>query len=201
MPQYAPQDKGEASISQLALPPARGGVGRDTSPSSSDSGGSHSKLGDEVTRVSSYSPYASYPADAYRDESEAPILPPNFPSHTSPEPMYPQPGGYAAPAYGETERQEPGRKRQPSGRGFSLVDTGPIPVEGQVAPHDPVRRVSRQQGQQHRRRSSSRNDLVSPISSSSHVSQLPPGAVSTLYQLRGRVELMLIVGTTSILRF
>ena len=50
----------------------------------------------------------------------------------------------------------------------SLVDSGPVPA----APHDPVRRVSR-----HNRRSSSRNAL-SPLSNTSHSSQLPPGAVS-----------------------
>ena len=50
----------------------------------------------------------------------------------------------------------------------SLVDTGPVPA----ATHDPVRRVSR-----HNRRSSSRNAL-SPLSNTSHSSQLPPGAVS-----------------------
>jgi chitin synthase len=155
-----------ASMSQYTPPEKTDGSGgRDASPASSESGGSHYKSGDEAVRVSEYSPY--YPSDAYRDE--APILPPVFPSHASPD-SYSHPSGYGqVPAYDPIPPS--------SSRGVSLVDVGPVPAGGQMAPHDPVRRVSKQQTQ-HRRRSSSRNDLLSPTSSASHSSQLPPGAVS-----------------------
>ena len=176
------------SMSQLALPPARGlGIGRDPSPgSSTESGHVASRLergpSDDPSSfthssgsASAYSPYNAYPTETYHDEAEAPILQP-YRSTSSPEPAYIQPGHYSSPIYGEPESQVPQqRTRQASlqsqhGRGVSLVDTGPVPV----APHDPVRRVSR-----HQRRSSSRNQLVSPISSSGgHAGQLPPGAVS-----------------------
>lgn len=178
-----------ASMSQLALPTSRGyPIGRDVSPGSSTESGHVAKLergpSDDPSSFShssaSYSPYTVYPTDSYHDEAEQPILPPTFASSStsSPEPAYIQPGNYSSNMYAEPENiaqqyhQQPvntSRPRQSSqhGRGVSLVDTGPVPV----APHDPVRRVSR-----HQRRSSSRNQLVSPVSSSGH--HLPPGAVS-----------------------
>jgi chitin synthase len=165
MSQYAssPEAKPDNSVSQLALPPlrTRADAGRmERGPSDDPSSMSHSSAG--------YSPYQAYP-ETYKDEAEQPILPPNF---IQPEPAYVQPSNYG---YAEPESQTRPRQRQPShGRGVSLVDTGPVPVGGQQAPHDPVRRVSR-----HARRSSSRNHLVSPVSGNSHSSQLPPGAVST----------------------
>lgn len=190
-----------SSMSQLALPAARGVplLGRDSSPGSTESGTSvpshgHLERGpsDDPSAFShssaGYSPYAPYSNETFIDEAEQPILPPNFPfnsTHSSPEPGYIQPGQYSsAPVYAEPEHNlvhPPARSRQHStpvqGRGVSLVDTGPVPVGGQ-APHDPVRRVSR-----HARRSSSRNQLVSPVSASSHTSALPPGAVSELISL------------------
>lgn len=60
-------------------------------------------------------------------------------------------------------------RRQAHSRGVSLVDSGPVPA----APYDPVRRVSR-----HNRRSSSRNQLVSPVTGGSHSSHLNSGGVS-----------------------
>ncbi len=196
MSQYAPSPDGKidpASMSQLALPASRGLpiLMRDPSPNSAESAGSQARLArgtsDDPSTTShssaAYSPYQAYSNEQYTDEAEQPILPPNFPfnsTHSSPEPAYIQPGQYSSAVHAESESagqpiQQPARTRQPSanGRGISLVDTGPVPVGGQVTPHDPVRRVSR-----HARRSSSRNQLVSPISSSSHTSTLPPGAVS-----------------------
>ena len=174
-----------ANISQLALPAARGlGIGRETSPGSSSESGYAGRLergpSDDPSSFThssaSYSPYTAYPGDAYADEAEQPILPPHFPSSStsSPDSAYIQPGHYSSGAYGDAEviqQQAAPRTRQPSqhGRGVSLVDTGPVPV----APHHPVRPVSR-----HQRRSSSRNQLVSPVSSAGHQSHLPPGAVS-----------------------
>ncbi|WVQ83493.1 hypothetical protein IAT38_005634 [Cryptococcus sp. DSM 104549] len=185
MNQLAPSpEHNGGSMSQLALPPAqRGGVGRDHSPSSTESGASYGVSGEDTGNYAqnqynnAYQPYAN---EIYQDEAEQPILPPNYISNssTSPEPAV---GGYGAPgvAYGEPEQGLQARTRQPSQRGVSLVDTGPVRTGGQVAPHDPVRRVSR-----HQRRSSSRNQLVSPISSSSnggHQGQLPPGAAPPQY--------------------
>lgn len=199
MSQYA-QSSPEArvdpsSMSQLALPAARGfPIGRDPSPGSSTESGHAARLergpSDDPSSFThssaSYSPYTVYPNETYHDEAEQPILPTAFASSStsSPEPAYIQPGHYSSNMYAEPDsiapqyqqqqqqqqrQQAPPRTRQHSqhGRGVSLVDTGPVPV----APHDPVRRVSR-----HQRRSSSRNQLVSPVSSSSH--NLPPGAVS-----------------------
>ena len=188
-----------ASMSQLALPASRGIplVGRDSSPGSIESGTSAPSQGhlergpsDDPSAFShssaGYSPFAPYSNETFTDEAEQPILPPNFPftsSHSLLDSGFIQPGQYSsAPVYAELEHglppvQPSARTRQPSapqGRGVSLVDTGPVPVGGQVAPHDPVRRVSR-----HTRHSSSRNQLVSPVSSSSHSSVLPPGAVSS----------------------
>lgn len=181
-----------ASMSQLALPAARGVpiIGRDPSRGSVESGISQIRLerglSDDPSSFShssnAYSPYRPYSNESYNDEAEQPILPPNFPfssATSSPELSHPQPGQYGTAMHVEPEPvnaprvQAPPRSRQATshGRGISLVDTGPVPVGGQ-APHDPVRRVSR-----HARRSSSRNQLVSPVSSSSHASHLPPGAV------------------------
>jgi chitin synthase len=140
-------------VPQLALPPAR----REASSNSLDRSDDPSTF----SHSSSFTqPYQPYPNDAYSDEADAPILPPQFSSAphsstSSPEPVYMKPG--------QTENRG-------HGRGVSLVDTGPVGM-AQVA-HEPVRRVSRQQ----KRQSSSRN-LVSPTSSNSH-SALPPGAVS-----------------------
>ncbi|ORY25238.1 chitin synthase-domain-containing protein [Naematelia encephala] len=183
MSQYAsgPGEKGE-SMSQLALPVARNApmpIGRDPSPSSSESGfGGRLERGlsddpSSFTHSSaSYSPFQPYTSDTM-DEAEQPILPPHFPQSA------PEPQSYYQPARHYSAEPEPvaatqPRQRHPShGRGVSLVDTGPVPAGGQVAPHDPVRRVSR-----HQRRSSSRNQLVSPVSTSSQNHSLPPGAVS-----------------------
>jgi chitin synthase len=186
-----------ASMSQLALPAARTVpiIGRDPSPgSSAESGASVPPLrnlergpSDDPSSFSQssapYSPYQPYSNESFIDEAEQPILPPHFPfrsSNSSPEPGFIQPGQYSSPVYAEPQHavspvQPPPRSRQAAahGRGVSLVDTGPVPVGGQAVPHDPVRRVSR-----HARRSSSRNQLVSPVTASSHTSVLPPGAVS-----------------------
>ncbi|GMK54404.1 hypothetical protein CspeluHIS016_0109900 [Cutaneotrichosporon spelunceum] len=62
-------------------------------------------------------------------------------------------------------RREPGPGAQ---RGVSLVDPGVAPASAA----DPVRRVARQ----HKRHSSGRGGVTSPVSSSSHHSTLPPGA-------------------------
>ena len=173
-----------SSMSQLALPPARGlSFGRDLSPGSSTESG-HARLerglSDDPSTFThssaSYSPYQAYPTEGYHDEAEAPILQPGYGS-ASPEPSYIQPGHHYPEADVVAQRT---RQRQPSqnssyGRGVSLVDTGPVGT----TPHHPVRRVSRQPQQQgqHTRRGS-RNQLVSPVSSNSHASMLPPGAVS-----------------------
>ena len=180
-----------ASSSQLALPQTRGlpGMGRDPSPSSTESGsagrlerGPSDGPSSFTHSGVSHSPYRAY-NETYYDDSDQPILRPSLPvgSFTSsPEPAYTQPVG---PVFVEPEVLSP--TGQPSGmsthsshgshgRGVSLVDTGPVPVGGQIAPHDPVRRVSRHQ----QRPSSSRNQFLSPVSSSSHSSTLPPGAVS-----------------------
>jgi chitin synthase len=163
MSQYASSpDVKVDNMSQLALPR---GIGREASPVSDRGKLERGSSDDPSTHSSTYSPYHAYPSETYQDEAEQPILPPNF---IQPEPFV-QPSNYA---YAEPTRQ-------PShGRGVSLVDTGPVPVGGQQAPHDPVRRVSR-----HQRRSSSRNHLVSPVTGPSHASQLPPGAVSLLCRL------------------
>lgn len=149
-----------SSIPQLALPPARP---MGSSPSSSES----------VTRSSDPNrlpPAPGYPYDypSAGDENDAPILS-GFPASNSAAQSYnqsqPMSQGYSASSHDDH------RQRVPSShsRGVSLVDTGPVPA----APHDPVRRVSR-----HQRRSSSRNQLVSPVTGSSNSSHLPPGAVS-----------------------
>jgi len=142
-----------ASSSQLAAPTAR------RSPNSSSTESGYSR---PLDRMPSDDPsYASYPSHLYSpdagmyDEDSAPIL------QATPEASYIPPGQYA---------NEP--RRQPShGRGVSLVDTGPVA-------HEPVRRVSK-----HQRRSSSRQYLASPISSSNHASSLPPGAVRLIIYL------------------
>jgi len=190
------------SMSQLALPPARVYAqppAREASPASSESHFSN-KLergpSDDPSsfthssRNAAYPVYPAYPSDSsYQDEAEQPILPPNFPNPSTvtsgggqylPPPMTGITGLYGAQNYAaeaEELRTDRSRIQQPHpshGRGISLVDTGPVPVGGQQAPHDPVRRVSK-----HARRSSSRNQLVSPASTSSHSANLPPGAVSS----------------------
>jgi len=176
-----------SSMSQLALPPARGiSLGRDSSPSSTESGHVarlERGLSDDPSTFThssaSYSPYQPYPTEGYHDEAEAPILQPAY-GTISPEPTYIQPGHYSAQHSETDQAAQTARQRQPSqqslyGRGVSLVDTGPVAT----TPHHPVRRVSRQPQQpgQHNRRGS-RNQLASPVSSSSHASHLPPGAVS-----------------------
>jgi len=151
----APYTTDPASSSQLAAPTAR------RSPNSSAESGYSRPL----NRMPSDDPstYNSYPSHLYSpdagmyDEDSAPILQ----AASSPEPAFIPPGQYA---------NEP--RRQPShGRGVSLVDTGPVA-------HEPVRRVSK-----HQRRSSSRQYLSSPISSSNHASNLPPGAVRLPFSL------------------
>lgn len=170
-----------ASMSQLALPPSRGMHGnRDPSPGSSTESGSAGRVergpSDDPSSFThssaSYSHYQPYTNEVYNDEVQQPILPSSFVGPSgSPDPSFGQ-------VYAEPEQVPHQMTRQPShGRGVSLVDAGPVPVGGQQAPHDPVRRVSR-----HQRRSSSRNHLVSPISSNSHASQLPPGAAPPQYQ-------------------
>ncbi|OCF78226.1 chitin synthase [Kwoniella mangroviensis CBS 8886] len=163
MSQMIPNTEGStASMSQLALPPARGAsLGRDHSSGSAESSGSNT-----LERANSDDPsyghgYQAYPNESYQDDAEQPILPSNYLPHAS----SPDTASFSNVVYAEPERT-----RRPSQRGVSLVDTGPV---RQVAPHDPVRRVSR-----HQRRSSSRNQLVSPISSSGGHGNLPPGAVS-----------------------
>ena len=175
MSQYGPETRVDpASISQLALPMSRtGGVGRDPSPASSESGFAgklERGLSDDPSTgysSSAYSPFATYQNDPYQDDARQPMLSSQGQSYSasSPDTYYQSPPRQAVDA-------SPDANARPSGhsRGVSLVDTGPVPV----APHDPVRRVSR-----HQRRSSSRNQLVSPISSSGgHLANLPPGAVS-----------------------
>jgi chitin synthase len=142
-------EKNDPNIPQLALPPARPMI---PSPASSESGRTR-----DPNRLP---PASSYPYDyPIADDSDAPILS-GFPAAA--------PDSYRA---AQNQPHEESRRRQQSAhsRGVSLVDTGPVPA----APHDPVRRVSR-----HQRRSSSRNQLVSPVTGSSNSSHLPPGAVS-----------------------
>ncbi|WOO78852.1 Chitin synthase 3 [Vanrija pseudolonga] len=86
----------------------------------------------------------------YHDE-EQPIL------RTSPELSYSSGDRRAQPA--------------PAARGVSLVDPGYVPPASAA---DPVRRVARQQHQ--RRTSNGRQNVMSPTSSQSHGSSLPPGA-------------------------
>lgn len=142
----------DPSLSSHLAAPAR----RQSPNSSAESGQTYPR---QIDRTPSDDPtYSSYPshlyspdAGMYADEDSAPILQ-TAPSSDS---AYIPPGQYA---------NEP--RRQPShGRGVSLVDTGPVAQQ-------PVRRVSK-----HQRRSSSRQYLASPISSSNHASSLPPGAV------------------------
>ncbi|KAK8861274.1 hypothetical protein IAR55_002093 [Kwoniella newhampshirensis] len=189
MSQLAPSPETHpASMSQLALPPARGvSLGRDHSPSSAESGTSNnlergpSDDPSNYGHSSSYNAYQPYANEVYQDEAEQPILPPNYlPQSTSPEPAL-SGTSLSTATYADPEeigrRIASGRTRQSSQRGVSLVDTGPVRTVGQVTAHDPVRRVSR-----HQRRSSSRNQLVSPISSNGgHASNLPPGAAPPHY--------------------
>jgi chitin synthase len=154
-----------ASSSQLAAPTAR------RSPNSSAESGYSRPLdrmpSDDPSTYNSYPSHLYSPDAGMYDEDSAPI----FQAASSPEPAFIPPGQYA---------NEP--RRQPShGRGVSLVDTGPVA-------HEPVRRVSK-----HQRRSSSRQYLSSPISSSNHASNLPPGAVG-LFPFR---QTVLIAGTTA----
>ncbi|WWC87585.1 uncharacterized protein L201_002475 [Kwoniella dendrophila CBS 6074] len=166
MSQMVPHSEGnQGSMSQLALPPARGGsLGRDHSSGSAESSGSNT-----LERANSDDPsyghgYHAYPNESYQDDAEQPILPSNYlPQNNSPEPA----------TFSNVVYADPERSRRPSQRGVSLVDTGPV---RQVAAHDPVRRVSR-----HQRRSSSRNQLVSPITSSGGHGNLPPGAAPPSY--------------------
>lgn len=170
-----------SSQSQLVAPAPRG-YPREQSPnSSSESGASYPRHLDRLPSEdpSYYSGAGSaYPSHLYSPDTaeDAPILQ---------EPAYIPPGHYSSSSqamYAEHDQQQnqqqqqqqqhapPSRTRQPSGRGVSLVDTGPVA-------HDPVRRVSK-----HQRRSSSRQYMSSPISSSSnhHPGNLPPGAVSLI---------------------
>lgn len=165
MSQVAPSpETNYGNVSQLALPPARGAsIGREQSPSSTESGASNNYGGHGSSEDPSGSSHADpyyqpFTNEVYQDEAEQPILPSEYHPTTSPEPVY---------------QTAPARVRQPSQRGVSLVDTGPV-RSAQAAPHDAVRRVSR-----HQRRSSSKNQLVSPISSGGHTGNLPPGAVSS----------------------
>ncbi|WVW79845.1 hypothetical protein I302_101815 [Kwoniella bestiolae CBS 10118] len=162
MSQMVPNNN-EAGMSQLALPPARGAsLGRDHSSGSAESSGSNT-----LERANSDDPsygHGYYPNETYQDDAEQPILPSNYLPHAA----SPDTASFSNVVYAEPERS-----RRPSQRGVSLVDTGPV---RQVAAHDPVRRVSR-----HQRRSSSRNQLVSPISSSGGHSNLPPGAAPPSY--------------------
>lgn len=172
MSQYAGADP--SSSSQLVAPAARG-YPREQSPnSSSESGQSYPRQLDRLPSDDpSYYSGGSYPSHLYSPDTQedAPIL------QAEPlQPAYIPPGHYSSSSqamYAENEQQQqqpqqpPTRTRQPSGRGVSLVDTGPVA-------HDPVRRVSKHQ------RRSSRQYVSSPISSSSthHPGNLPPGAVS-----------------------
>jgi chitin synthase len=147
-----------SSLSQLAAPR---GYHREQSPNSSAESGSRGldrMPSDDPSTNTSYPSHLYSPdAGAYQDEDSAPIL------QASPEPAYIPPGQYSQPTQGMYDNEP---RRQPShGRGVSLVDTGPVA-------HEPVRRVSK-----HQRRSSSRQYLASPISTSTHASSLPPGAV------------------------
>lgn len=163
MSQYAGADP--SSSSQLVAPASRS-YPRDQSPNSStESGQSYPRALDRLPSddPSYYSGNTEFPSHLYSPGSNenAPILPAD-PAHIAP-------GHYSSSSqamYAENDHQT--RTRQPSGRGVSLVDTGPVANE-------PVRRTSK-----HQRRSSSRQYLASPISSSSthHPGNLPPGAVS-----------------------
>ena len=176
MSQYAPSPDSKtdpASISQLALPPARSAAsgsptGRNPSPSSESSSGKFERaVSDEPSSIShssvSNSPFQQWPGES-SDEAEAPILPPNF--MTMPQAYDPPQGSQME----EVRDSGLARTRQPS-RGVSLVDVGPVPMGGQASPQDTVRRMSK-----HTRRSSSRNHLVSPVSPTA-ANALPPGAV------------------------
>lgn len=189
--------RADHNVSNLALPSARG-AGRDPSPASTESGGSGSAAllergqSDDPSTFSHsssgmFNPYQPYTPDSYLDEAEQPILPSHgglsTASFASPEAAYRTAPLQASP-YSDPEDQRPnlspintGTQRQPShGRGFSLTDPGIVPVAGmKQVDHQPVRRISRQQTQNKR---TSRNNLVSPTSSNSHTSNLPPGAVS-----------------------
>ena len=172
------------NISQLALPPSRSApIGRDPSPVSTDSssaGRMEHMPGDDASpapyHIPTYSPYPATSNESYPETSEtgavspqmqsgmsnasdATLLRHQFPSsnalHSEPDPSV------ASASSAST------RTRQTShSRGVSLFDPGVVP-----AAHDPVRRVSRQA-----KRSSSRNNLVSPTSPNE--AALPPGAVS-----------------------
>ena len=146
----------DPNMSQLALPGRAAPLGRDLSPASTESGGEpHYPMsqGDESEQLSQMSPQMG-------STSEAPLISPVSYQST---PMFAEPDPVVQPS-------SIGRTRQPShGRGVSLVDSGPVPV----APHDPVRRVSR-----HVRRQSSRNQLANSASGQGYDSNLPPGAVS-----------------------
>jgi chitin synthase len=108
---------------------------------------------------------------AFNDNISNLALPPRgHGHHREPSPVSSDSGHRLPPAqYGYDYSQQYQQQEDTQGMNrVSLVDSGPVPA----APHDPVRRVSR-----HNRRSSSRNAL-SPLSNTSHTSQLPPGAVS-----------------------
>jgi chitin synthase len=159
----SPYTADPSSSSQLVAPASRS-YPREQSPNSSESGYSrpiHRSPSDDPSTYNAYPTHMYSPeAGVYQDEDSAPIL-----QAASPEPAYIPPGHYSSQAAYENES----RTRQPThGRGVSLVDTGPVSQE-------PVRRTSK-----HQRRSSSRQYLSSPISSSNHASNLPPGAVSPL---------------------
>ncbi|WVR04114.1 hypothetical protein IAU60_001113 [Kwoniella sp. DSM 27419] len=157
-----------SGMSQLALPVGRGALGRDYSSGSGETASSNHLQRGGSDDPSYHHGYPAFSNEPYMDEAEQPILPANYlPNPTSPEPASISNGMYSDPDSGMS------RTRQPSQRGVSLVDTGPV---RQVATHDPVRRVSR-----HQRRSSSRNQLVSPISPSNGAGTLPPGAAPPSY--------------------
>ena len=150
------------NISQLALPPGRGvPMGRDPSPASTESGGEPASYPvlqrEDSEQLSQFSPNLS------STNSEHALISPSH--YSSPTPVYAEPDAMMQ------QNQATSRNRQPSahGRGVSLVDSGPVPV----APHDPVRRVSR-----HVRRQSSRNQLANSNSGNVYDPSLPPGAVS-----------------------
>ncbi|KAL7419883.1 Chitin synthase, class 3 [Cryptotrichosporon argae] len=159
-----PSSTEHSSISGLQLAPPRGSTNmtRDPSPTSTVESGSpgmgrlERNASDEQTLQ-----YSAYP-ESYPDEDQ-PILPPQFSSASGSAS-----GGYRyedTPAAYQPQRAS----RQPShGRGVSLVDTGPVQVS-----HDPVRRTSKQHA---RRTSTGRGQVLSPTSSNSHASSLPPGA-------------------------
>ena len=173
------------NISQLALPPGRGmPMGRDPSPASTESGGEHASYPimqrEDSEQLSQFSPHLS------STTSEHALISPSH--YSSPTPVYAEPEPMM-------QQQQPNssRNRHPShGRGVSLVDSGPVPV----APHDPVRRVSR-----HVRRQSSRNQMANSNSGNVYDSSLPPGAVSTLcMSLAQSVLIPSFPGSSSILK-